>query len=389
MGEVFSQIGLIILLLIIQIGGIGVMFLVVFFWLVIRKKIGFTERNMIMVDQNQFTRSGMVKLVRNVLIMFFWIELIGFLILSHYLYFSGYFEYREALFQGLFLTISLTANAGFDIAPNADSFMMFSEDYVMQTFAIILMFMGSIGFWVLSEVKQYIQAKRNKEPFRFSYFVKMIVTLHIAFILIGASIIFVFEYNHFLVDKGFFESIYYAFFMSITTRNAGFSTMNINEFQHATSLVVMLLMFIGASPNSYGGGIRTTSFVIILLSIKAFATGRQEVVFKKRKIKDETINRAYLAFVSGLFVIFLGTVMLSLIEEEPLHMVLFEVISAFGTTGLSMGITETLSSLSKIILVIIMYIGRLGILALVMMIRPNNPQGLPNYKYPEENIIVG
>ena len=387
-GDVFSRFGLIILLLIIQIGGIGLMFLIVFFWLVIKKRIGFVERNMIMTDQNQFTRSGMVRLIRNVLIMFFLIELIGFLVISHYLYFTGYFNYQESLMQGLFLTVSLTANAGFDIAPNADSFQMFANDYVMQSFGMILMFMGSVGFWVLSEFKEFIQAKVKKLPFKFSYFVKMIVTLHIAFIFLGALFIFVFEFNGFLADKNMIESIYYSFFMSVTTRNAGFSTMDVNDFSTATSMIIMIWMFIGASPNSYGGGIRTTSIVIILLSIKAFASGKTSVIFKKRKIKDEIVHRAYVAFISALILVMSGIIILSLIENLPLHDIMFEVTSAFGTTGLSRGITGSLHTLSKLVLVIIMFIGRLGILALVMMIRPTNLSKV-KHDYPEENIIVG
>lgn len=388
-GDVFSTFGLIVLLLIIQIGGIGLMFLVGFFWLVTKRKIGFAERNMIMTDQNQFKRSGMVKLIRNVLIVLFWVELTGFLMIAHYLYFADYFTYREALFQGIFLTISLTANAGFDIAPNADSFQMFSGDYFMQTIGMVLMFMGSVGFWVLAELKEFIAAKRKKKPFKFSFFVKMIVKLHIIFILLGAAFIFVFEWNGFLSDKSFIESIYYAFFMSSTTRNAGFSTMDVNDFSTATSMIVMLWMFIGASPNSYGGGIRTTSMVVIVLSIKAFATGKQGVVFAGRKIKDETVQRAFMAFVAALGIVFVGVMILSTQEAASMHKIMFEVMSAYGTTGLSMGITDALTTLSKLTLVVIMFIGRLGILALVMMVRPSYTSKKATHEYPEENIIVG
>ena len=388
-GDVFSRFGIIVLMLIIQIGGIGIMFMMVFFWLVIKKKIGFSERNMIMTDQNQFTRSGIVRLVRNVLIMFFWIELIGFLIITHYLYFSGYFNYQEALMQGLFLTISLTANAGFDIAPNRDSFQMFSSDYFMQSMAMVLMFMGSIGFWVLSEVKEFFHAKKHKLPFKFSYFVKMIVIFHFLFIFLGAAFIFVFEWNGFLADKSIFESIYYALFMSVTTRNAGFSTMDVNSFSTATSMIIIIWMFIGASPNSCGGGIRTTTMVVVLMSIKAFATGKSGVVFNNRKIKDDTVFRSYIALVSALMVVFSGVILISLVENESLHKILFEVTSAFGTTGLSMGITSSLTAFSKFILVVVMFIGRLGILALVLMVSPTNPVKSASDRYPEENIIVG
>lgn len=154
-------------------------------------------------------------------------------------------------------------------------------------------------------------------------------------------------------------------------------------------MIIMLWMIIGASPNSYGGGIRTTSIVVIFLSIKSFALGKPSVIFNGRKIKEEIVHKAFVAFVAALMIVFTGVILLSLNENQPLHHSMFEVTSAFGTTGLSKGITSTLSTFSKLILVLIMFMGCLGILALVMMIRPANPQRLPKHDYPEGNIIDG
>lgn len=388
-GDIFTTFGLIVLLFIIQFGGIGLIMLVAMFWLIARKKINFTHRNLIVADQNQFSRKGVVRFVRNVLIMVFVIEFIGFIIITHYLYFAGYFNYSEALLQGLFLAISLTANAGFDIAPNADSFQMFASDYFMQTIGIVLMFFGSVGFWVLAEVKEFIFAKLHGKPFKFSYFVKMIFGLHIVFIVVGALLILGLESRAFLADKGFFESLYYAVFMSITTRNAGFSTMDVNDFTSATSLVLMIWMFIGASPNSFGGGVRTTSILLVLLSIKAYALGRPNtVIFRGRRIKEETVQKAFFAITAGLMVVLLSTIIIAYVEPHSLHKILFEVTSAFGTTGLSKGITDTLTHLSKFILVIVMFIGRLGILAFLLMLKRDHATET-SLAYPEEDIIVG
>lgn len=387
-GETFTVFGLVILLLLIQFGGMGLTMMVALFWLIARKKIGFRERSMIMTDQNQFSRRGMVRFVRNVLIMVFIIEAVGFIIISHYLFFRGYFPYGEALFQGLFLAISLTANAGFDIAPNADSFQMFSSDIPMQIFGIILMFLGSVGYWVLAEFKEWLSALWHKEKYRFSYFVKLIFKLHVFFVLFGAILIGVFESSQFLSDKGPVEAIFYTLFMSITTRNAGFSTMDVNDFMPHTRMILLALMFIGASPNSFGGGIRTTSIVLVILSIRAFALGRFEVVINRKRIKEETVYKAFVALSAGLLIVFTGSILLSVIESFPLEAVIFEVTSAFGTTGLSMGITSQLHTLSKLILVVIMFIGRLGILALVMMFKPDVVLKA-RHKYPEADIIVG
>lgn len=387
-GEVFTKFGLVMLLFLIQFGGMGLTMMVALFWLLARKKIGFRERSMIMTDQNQFSRSGMVRFVRNVLIMVFLIELVGFILISHYLYFAGFFGYGEALFQGLFLAISLTANAGFDIAPNADSFRMFASDFPMQLIGITLMFLGSVGYWVLAEFKEWLTALMHKEKYRFSYFVKLIFKLHVMFVLLGAVLIIAFESSNFLGDKNPIEAVFYALFMSMTTRNAGFSTMDVNDFMPFTRMLLMALMFIGASPNSFGGGIRTTSIVLVILSIKSFALGRFDVVVSRKRIKDETVYKAFVALSAGLFIVFTGSMVLSIIEPLPLESIAFEVTSAFGTTGLSMGITDQLHTLSKIILVIIMFIGRLGILALVMMFKPDVVLKA-RHKYPEADVIVG
>ncbi len=386
--DVFTTFGLFVMLFIIQFGGIGLIMMVALFWLVARRKIGFKQRNMIVTDQNQLSRQGIVRFIRNVLIMIFTIEVIAFLIISNYLYLAGYFAYPEALMQGVFLTISLFTNAGFDIAPGADSFQMFASDYVMQFIGMSLIFLGGVGFWVLAEVREFIAAKIHREKFKFSLFVRMIISLHVFFWIFGAIVIALFEWNGFLADKGATQSVFYSLFMSLTTRNAGFSTMDINDFSATTRLFLMVLMFVGASPNSVGGGVRTTTVLIVLMSMKAFMFGREHVVTRGRMIKEETVKKSFVAVIAGVFVIGTGLFILSLSEVQPLPHIAFEVTSAFGTTGLSTGVTPNLSVLGKMTLVMIMFIGRLGILALLLMFRPQR-QSVRAATYPEIDVIVG
>jgi len=387
--DVFTVFGQTVLLLIIQFGGIGLIMMLAIFWLAVRKRIGFKERNMIMTDQNQLSRQGIVRFIRNVIIVIFTIEGLAFLFIGFYLYFSGHFPViNEAFFQSFFLTISLFTNAGFDIAPNNDSYQMFHQDYVMQSIGMFLIFMGAVGFWALAEFKEKIIGKIKRQPMSFSPFVKILLMMYIALWVLGALVIFILEQQHFLADKGFIESVYYAFFMSITTRNAGFSTMDVNDFTSSTQTFLMVLMFIGASPNSVGGGIRTTTFLVIILAVRSFATGREEVIFLNRRIKQETIIKSFVALTVALSLVVGYIFVLSIIEPFPTSHIAFEVTSAFGTTGLSLGITSELHPISKILLSVLMFIGRMGVIALLLMFKPNQ-KVKGRVQYPDMNLIVG
>ena len=178
--DVFTTFGQTVLAFIIQFGGIGLIMLVSIFWLVTKKRISFRERTMIMTDQNQIGRSGIVRFVKNVLIMIITIEIIGFAIMGTYLAiaYSDVFTISQAYFQAFFLTISMFTNAGFDISPGGDSLMMYSTDYFFQTLAMGLMILGAIGFWPLTELKSWVEAKRKKEKYEFTSFNSNSLTLN-------------------------------------------------------------------------------------------------------------------------------------------------------------------------------------------------------------------
>jgi len=387
--DTLTVFGQTVLVFIIQFGGIGLIMGVALFWLITRQKIGFKERNMIMQDQNQLTRQGIVRFVRNTLIVIFIVESIAFVVMFLYLYLSGTFPLNEALFQAFFTTISLFVNAGFDIAPGGDSFFMYANDYFMQSLAMFLMFVGAVGFWPLAEVKEWFSSGRNKgEKFKLSMFAKTLVILHLSIWLVSALIVYLLEFNHGFQDAGFIESVYYSLFMSLTTRNAGFSTMAVTDFSHTTQLLFTGLMFIGSSPNSAGGGIRTTTFMVLLLGIISFARGRDDVVFKERTIKQEIVSKSMIVFIMAIMLVGFNLVILSYIEPFTITELAFELTSAFGTTGLSLGITSHLTTAGKAILIMTMFIGRVGILALLLMFKPAK-KTTGNVHYPEMDIIVG
>ena len=394
--ETLTPFGQTILAFILQFGGIGLIMFVAIFWLLSRKRISFRERTMIMTDQNQIGRAGIVGFIRNVLIMILTIELIGFTIMTGYLhFFTDYFEtFGEAAFQSFFLTISMFTNAGFDISPGADSLMMYGvnnplgQDYFMQSLAMILMILGAIGFWPLAEVKQYFGAKRRKEKYEFSLFTKIIVSMHLGLWIVSAIFTYVVEVNGAFAGMGFMDGAFYSLFMSLTTRNAGFATMEMSSFGPTIRAFYGILMFIGSSPNSAGGGIRTTTFLLTFLYIYSFSRGKEQVVIKKRSIKVEALQKSLMVVIGAASLILVALLIMTYTESFSTEKIFFEIASAFGTTGLSLGITSGLTTIGKLTIIVVMFCGRVGILALLLMFRGDKRRG-NNIKYPEMDIIVG
>ena len=228
-----------------------------------------------MTDQNQINLSGVVKLVKSVLIHFLVIELIFMLILETYYYFVGYYpNYWTAMLQGFFTTVSAITNSGFDIT--GASLIPFQNDYFVQTLHMFLMFFGAMGFPVILDIQRYVQCKKANKRFKFSIYTKLTMITTIILWIVGIIGFYIFEYHHFLVDKGPIEGFFYATFNSLTTRNAGFATVDMNASQPLLlRLVLSDLMFVGSSPNSSGGGIRTTTFAIMVLAILSFCSWKR------------------------------------------------------------------------------------------------------------------
>jgi Trk-type K+ transport system membrane component len=387
--DVLTVFGQTVLAFIIQFGGIGLIMLVSIFWLVMRKRISFRERTMIMTDQNQIGRAGIVRFVKNVLIMIVTIEIIGFIIMGSYLAiaYSDVFTISEAYFQAFFLTISMFTNAGFDISPGGDSLMMYNTDYFMQTLAMGLMLLGAIGFWPLAELKSWYEAKKKHEKFEFTLFTKILVSMHLGLWLISAIAVYGVEFNGFLADKGFFEGIYYSLFMSLTTRNAGFATMNMTDMSATIQILFGVLMFIGSSPNSAGGGIRTTTFLLTIMGIIAFARGKDQIVIRRKSIKFETVYKSLMVVIGAGTLIVTALLIMTATEDFLVKEIFFEITSAFGTTGLSLGITSELTVVGKLVIIAVMFIGRVGILSLLLMFKGDKQKS--GLQYPEIDLIVG
>ncbi|XKG67095.1 TrkH family potassium uptake protein [Mesobacillus maritimus] len=382
--DTFSTTGIFILMFILQFGGIGIMTLGTFFWLILGRKIGLKERQLIKTDQNQSSLSGLVILMKNILIIIVAIELVGALLLGTY--FLGYFPtWQEAFLQGMFASVSATTNAGFDIT--GQSLIPFAHDYYVQTVNIVLLTLGAIGFPVLIELKDYFATRKTRQRTRFSLYTKLTTSTFFGLMIFGTVAILLLEFNHFFADKTWHESFFYAFFQSSTTRNGGLATVDVSLFTNPTLLVISGLMFIGASPSSVGGGVRTTTVAIILLFLYSFARGRKSVKVFNREFEPEDILKSMAVMSTALLLCFIAVVTLSITEPFTTMQLIFEVASAFGTTGLSMGITPELSTIGKIIIILLMFIGRIGILSFITII--SRPGADDLYHFPREKVIIG
>lgn len=382
--DTFSVPGIFILMFILQFGGIGIMTLGTFIWLLMGKKIGFQERRLIMTDQNQLTFAGLIRLMKHILAFILIIEAIGTVVLGTY-FLQYYPTWQEAYLHGLFASVSATTNAGFDIT--GSSLVPYANDYFVQFINITLLILGAIGFPVLIEVKDFLTHK-GELPYRFSLFTKLTTSTFFLLLLIGTVLILLFESNHFFAGKSWHESLFYALFQSVTTRNGGLATMDVSQFSLPTLVMICGLMFIGASPSSVGGGIRTTTFAILILSIFSYARGRQSIKIFKREIDPEDVTKAFVVISTAMLVCISAVCLLAYLEPSfTLIQILFEVCSAFGTTGLSMGITPELSTGGKAVIIFLMFVGRIGIFSFLFLIRGTKDK--ERYHLPKEKVIIG
>ncbi|CQR47394.1 Potassium/sodium uptake protein NtpJ [Paraliobacillus sp. PM-2] len=384
--DTFNTAGHVALAFILQFGGIGIMTLGTFLYILFGKKIGLRGRQLIRIDQNRTTLSGLVKLMLKILQIVLIIELFGTIILTTY-FLSYYDSWFVALEQGFFAAVSATTNAGFDITGN--SLIPFADDYFVQFINMVLLILGAIGFPVLIEVQELLRGKHHgiHEKHSFSLFTKLTTITFFSLIVIGAVFIFLFERNHFFMDKSWHETLFYSLFQSVTTRNGGLATMDMNNFSAPTLLMMSVLMFIGASPSSVGGGIRTTTFAIMLLAILNYAKGNTSIKVFSRQISQEDVLRSFIVITTAAMLCIISTIILSVTEDFSPLALLFEVSSAFGTTGLSLGITADLSVIGKLIIMFLMFVGRIGIFSFLFMIRGKEKKDV--YRYPTEKIIIG
>ncbi|PJK18023.1 Ktr system potassium uptake protein D [Chryseomicrobium excrementi] len=381
--DTFTVFGYAIIMMILQLGGIGIMSIGTFVWLIAGKKIGLRERQLIMIDHNQPTLSGVVKLIREIVKILLLIQLVGAIILS--LYFMQFFEDPKfAILNGIFSTISATTNGGFDI--NGDSLLSFRGDYFVQSVHMLLIVLGAIGFPVLIEVKEFLSNK--DKTFRFSLFTKITTVTYGALLVIGAIGIYVLEYFNTFRFLSWHDALFGALFHSVSSRSGGLTTMNIELFDQGTNFFMSFLMFIGASPSSVGGGIRTTTFAIALLFLINFSRGKNEIQIFGREIHLIDVFRSYAVILLAALIVIFSAILLSVTDPTiPITALIFEITSAFGTCGMSLGVTDDLSNIGKVTIMFLMFIGRVGLISFLFTL--GGKSNSTKFHYPKERVIIG
>ncbi|TVY11341.1 TrkH family potassium uptake protein [Paenibacillus cremeus] len=385
--DTYSVWGYVVIMIVLQFGGIGIMAMSTFFWLLLGRRIGLRQRRLIMMDNNQFELSGLVHLMREILVITLLTQLIGGVVLG--IRFLSYYEtWQDALLQGLFASVSATTNAGMDIT--GQSLTPYANDYFVQLVTIVLIIFGAIGFPVLIEAKAYLThlRKGDARAFRFSLFTKITTVTYAFLLVLGTILMLLFENERCFKDMSWHESFFYALFQTATTRSAGLTTLDINQLSVPTLLLMSIFMFIGGSPNSVGGGIRTTTFALNMLFIYQYARGYQSIKLFRREIHQEDILKALAITLLATVMCVVSVIAISLANQHlPLIGIILEVCSAFGTVGLSTGITPELGTFSQTILMVLMFLGRIGLTTCFFFLRGKQEDA--KYHYPVERIMTG
>lgn len=380
--------GHVVIILLIQIGGLGFMTITTLFALITKKRINLKERLLIQESLNQFDLSGLVKLTRYVLLMTFTIEGIGALILSTV--FIPQFGLLKGIWYSIFHAISAFCNAGFDLmGPVSGKFT--SLTYYVNNFTVsvtisLLIIFGGLGFPVILDII------KNRKLSKLNLHSKIVLITTVALILVGTVLILVLEYNNSktIGKLGFGGKVLASFFQSVTTRTAGFNTVNLTAMHENSLFIMIILMFIGAAPASTGGGVKVTTIATLVLTVKSFILGKEDIEVGERRIGTSIVRKSLGIFLIGIIVVLSGTIIITITDPSfSLIEAGFEVISAFATVGLSLGGSPNLSTLGKIFIMLFMFMGRVGSLTIFMAIMSRKTKKNPPIRYPEGKIIVG
>jgi len=378
-GKDFSLFGQWVILILFQIGGLGIMTFSTMFAFLLGRKITLRQRLVIQESLNQFSIGGLVRLAKYILLFTFFLEGIGTILL--YLYWKDISSNHPNLFLSFFHAVSAFCNAGFSLF--SDSLEKYNSHLGINLIFILLIILGGLGFLVLVELIEF--PKRKK----LSLHSKVVLIMTLILLIIGTLGLFFLEYNNekTISHLSLSNKILSTVFQSTTARTAGFNTITVGSFTDASLLLIVILMFIGASPTSTGGGIKTTTFCISFLWMYYALKGRKHLYIYQRQISEAIVNKAWVILMLALCWIMLITLLLSYVEKFDFIKILFEVVSAFGTVGLSTGITSHLTSMGKILIILTMFVGRLGPVTIALSLITDRKT--ESIQYPKEQVMVG
>lgn len=373
----WSLFGKMVILVLMQIGGLGLMVLSTFFLIVLGLRIQLGQRALVVQDRNYYSFAGILSLVRSVVLITFSMEAAGSMIMAFLLPEIWDDGWVSGLFFVVFHSVSAFNGAGFDLT--GQSLAPYRFHLGMNVLVMVLILLGSLGYVVLQELFVIRRWRRPSLHSRLVLWVTGLITLA------GSASYFFTEYGDNLKGLSMPNKIIESLFQAVT-RTAGFTTVSVESWNEPFAFLMILLMLIGASPGSVGGGIKTTTFGTILLAVWAIARGKKEVVIFEREIAPDSVFKAFTVAVVAFMLVTVSTLTLMLVENIPLMPVLFEVVSALATVGLSMGITGQLSPFGQVLIILLMFVGRIGVLSLVILLAGKEYRRV---RYIKEEILIG
>lgn len=388
-GTYYSFWGQLVIVFLISVGGLGYMTTTTFLILIIGKKFDLHHKFAIKDSFDRPFVQGSRSLIQSIVATTCLFELLGIIFLFNFFY--PIYGKSQGLWQAIFHSISAWNNAGFSLFK--DSLMEFQDSLTVNIVISILIIFGGIGYQVIIESYFWLETRirtKNKQKYCFSLNFKVVTSTTILLLVIGLITFWITESQNpeTMGNASFSQQILRAWFQSVTTRTAGFNSIDIGKMTTAGLFLTIGLMFVGASPSGTGGGIKTTTLRILTNCTRSVLQGKEEVILYQREVPVSLILKAMAVVFGSAITVVVVTFLISFLESNVSFItILFEVVSAFATVGLSTGITASLSTISKFILILTMYIGRVGVLLFMAAIL-GDPKPT-RIKYPEENLLVG
>ena len=382
-GTYWSFFGQIVIIILIQIGGLGFVTIATLFMMAMKKRIGIRSRELMIESINSSNIGGILRLTKKILLGTLIIEGTGALILT--VRFSFDFPLGKAIWFGVFHSISAFCNAGFDLMGQIEpysSLMHYSGDITVTVTVMLLIIIGGIGFLVWDDV-----LKNGFRFKRYSFHTRLVLCTTAALIFGGALLMFIFECNASNKQLSLYEQILASFFASVSARTAGMNITDTAAFSGAGKLVNIFLFLIGGSSGSTAGGIKTTTFAVLLIHAFSSMRGRSYPSALGRRISDSSLKKAVTVTFTNLSLALIGAAVIMALQPFDMADVFLETFSAIGTVGMSTGITRELCTVSKYVIIILMYLGRVGSISFAAaMMQKKAP---PNISVPTEDIIIG
>ena len=377
--------GQLLIMILIELGGLGFMTMPVMLYFILRKKITLSTRILLREALNLDGISGAFRLMMYIVKLTAVIQITGAVLLSFQ--FVPEFGWKKGIFFGIFHSISSFCNAGFDLL--GDSLAPYQQNPFVLLVVAGLIISGGLGFIVWRDLLGFKRLKK------FSLHSKIALITTISLLLGGFIIFFFTENNAATLTEGtnFFQRLANTFFMSVTPRTAGYYSIDYMKMTNAGLITTMFLMYVGGTSGSTAGGLKTTTFAVLIIQIKSIFKGRIRAEIQGRTIRESTVFRAFTLFFITLTLCVFAIIILTITENIPetsgMEYVAFEVFSAFGTVGLTMGLTPNLTFIGKIIIMLMMYIGRVGIYTVGFSLMTRGQKQQAKFKYPDESVMIG